>query len=154
MTVTYAGFWKRFAAVFIDGIILVVLTGFLYDSEAVPQEPMSRASRGLINILIFWVYFAAMESSSLQATLGKTALRIKVTDVNGAGVSFATASGRYFGKYSGLVLAMFASNLPASDAVLLLTVFALCILPVAIVPFTAEKQGLHDMMARCLVVNK
>lgn len=176
MTVTYAGFWKRFAAGIIDGIIIqvviiLVVTGY-YNSDAVSQELMSGASQeqidgfarglgSLIGFFSYWVYFAAMESSSLQATLGKMAFRIKVTDVNGFRVSFARASGRHFGKLSGmplgmgiLLMALFATlPQPIFVALLLLSILTWQF-PVAIVPFTAKKQGLHDMMARCLVVNK
>ena len=176
MTVTYAGFWKRFAAVIIDGILTGFVLGFLsgfYDFEAVSREFMSSGAsqeqidgfaRGLgsiIGLFSYWVYAAAMESSPLQATLGKMAFRIKVTDINGFRVSFARASGRHFGKLSGmplgmgiLLMALFATlPQPIFVALLLLSILTWQF-PVAIVPFTAKKQGLHDMMARCLVVNK
>ncbi len=40
-----------------------------------------------------------MESSSRQATLGKMALSMKVTDLQGNRISFARATGRHFAKY-------------------------------------------------------
>ena len=73
-----------------------------------------------------------MESSAKQATLGKLALAIKVTDLNGNRISFGRASGRYFAKIiSGLIF---------------------CI-GYIIAGFTEKKQALHDMIANCLVVN-
>ncbi len=74
-----------------------------------------------------------MESSPTQATLGKMALGIKVTDLAGKRVGFGKATGRYFGKII--------------SALILLIGFIM-------VAFTEKKQGLHDKMAGCLVVNK
>lgn len=91
---------------------------------------------GMVNILgiIFgWIYFAVMESSSVQGTLGKMALGIKVTDLEGNQVGFGKATGRFFGTII--------------SALILLIGFIM-------VAFTQKKQGLHDMMAGCLVVNK
>ena len=138
-TNSYAGFWKRFMAAIIDAIvttgisfavgmgygILVVLAG---------NEPyIDDGTASVLNLLINWTYFARMESSSSQATLGKMALGIKVTDLDGYRISFGRATGRYFGK------------------IISMLVFCIGFLMVA---FTKKKQGLHDMMAGCLVVNK
>ena len=78
-----------------------------------------------------WLYFALMESSSKQATLGKMALGIRVTDVNGNRIGFGRATGRHFAKIlSGLILGI--GFLMAA--------------------FTEKKQALHDMIAGTLVV--
>lgn len=83
------------------------------------------------SIILQWLYFALMESSKKQATLGKMALGIKVTDLQGNRISFGRATGRYFGKIlSGLIL-----NIGYIMAA-----------------FTEKKQALHDMMANCLVI--
>jgi len=87
----------------------------------------------ILGIILGWVYFAIMESSSTQGTLGKMALGIKVTDLEGSRVGFGKATGRHFGKII--------------SALILLIGFIM-------VAFTQKKQGLHDMMAGCLVVNK
>ena len=80
-----------------------------------------------------WLYFALMESSNKQATVGKMALSIKVTDINGNRLTFGRATGRYFGKIlSGMIL--YIGFIMAG--------------------FTEKKQALHDMIAGCLVVNK
>ncbi|HXI44099.1 MAG TPA: RDD family protein, partial [Bryobacteraceae bacterium] len=75
----------------------------------------------------------AMESSHYQATLGKKALGIIVTDMNGNRISFARANGRFFGKWvSGMIM-----NIGYLMAA-----------------FTEKKQALHDLLAGCLVVMK
>ena len=87
----------------------------------------------LLALFFSWMYFALMESSRLQATLGKLAVGIKVTDLAGNRIGFEKATWRYFGK--------FISALP------LLGGFVMA-------AFTARRQALHDRMAGCLVVNR
>ncbi len=88
---------------------------------------------GLLAFILQWLYFALMESSKNQATLGKMIVGIIVTDLYGNRISFGKASGRFFGKIlSGIIL-----NIGYIMAA-----------------FTEKKQALHDMIAGCLVVNK
>ena len=80
-----------------------------------------------------WLYFAIMESSSKQATLGKMSLRLQVTDMDGNRITFLRATGRHFGKII--------------SALIFLVGFIMA-------GFTEKKQALHDMMAGCLVYRK
>ena len=131
----YAGFWKRFAAGFIDYLITAVLGG-MAGAILVLIYGALEGAEGIIlaaGLLASWIYFAAFESSSRQASLGKMALGIKVTDLNGRRVGFGRATGRHFGKF--------------------ISIFILYI-GLIMIAFTQKKQGLHDMMAGCLVVNK
>ena len=137
----YAGFWKRFAAIFIDGLIWLI-PNLILQSVLVDQAKLARgdgdalagfAIYHIVTVLINWIYHAAFESSSKQATLGKMALGIKVTDLNGRRIGFGKATGRYFGRFFSMVI-----------------LFIGCIM----IAFTEKKQGLHDKMAGCLVVNK
>jgi len=74
-----------------------------------------------------------MESSELQATLGKMALGICVTDKYGNRISFGRATGRHFAKIiSSLTLGI--GYLAAA--------------------FTEKKQALHDIIAGCLVLKR
>jgi uncharacterized RDD family membrane protein YckC len=137
---SYAGFWKRFAAAIIDGIITsigAVAVGFVFGVVMVAggtSDPaVVQAMANILGIVLFWIYFAAMESSSSQGTLGKMALGIKVTDLAGNRIGFGKATGRHFGKLVSYII-LFVGFL--------------------MVGFTQKKQGLHDMMAGCLVVNK
>jgi uncharacterized RDD family membrane protein YckC len=104
-TLNYAGFWIRFAAVFIDGIIfsvffyglLFALGGFM-DPTAIMVSYAFALFGGI-------AYFVGMEASSKQATLGKMAVGIKVGDEFGNRISVGKALGRYFSKIiSGLIL--------------------------------------------------
>jgi uncharacterized RDD family membrane protein YckC len=153
-TVTYAGFWKRFAAHLIDSIIMSV-AGFLAilpilgliglgvgsamsgDSESMIGFIIAAIGAYLMAILALmvasWLYYALMETSVNQGTLGKMALGIKVTDLNGNRISFGKATGRYFGKILSSMIFMVGYIMAG---------------------FTEKKQALHDMMAGCLVVNK
>ena len=141
---SYAGFWKRFAAFIIDLFIMVIggfVIGFIF---GVPYDVMTGKAgfmefgddyilHFILTFLISWIYQAVMESSIKQATLGKMALEITVTDLSGGRVSFGKASGRYFGQ------------------ILSLLIFCIGFIMIG---FTAKKQGLHDIIASCLVVNK
>lgn len=102
----YAGFWIRFAAYFIDAVILAVvnyaLSFVLFEDYTMfaPHIPST-----VMSVVIGIVYFCAMESSSKQATLGKMGVGIKVGKANGERISFINAVGRYFGKIlSGIIL--------------------------------------------------
>jgi len=87
----------------------------------------------LAGYIVPWLYFALMEASAKQATLGKLALGIKVTDEAGNRVSFGRATGRFFSKIlSGMIL---------------------CI-GYIMIAFTKKKQGLHDILAGTLVVKR
>lgn len=139
MNTSYAGFWKRFCAYFIDIIItqivvviIAFICGFMIGMSG-GSEAEGAIVGGIIGIVLPWIYFAVMESSGKQATLGKMALGIKVTSTEGEKITFGKASGRYFGKIL--------------SALILLIGFVM-------VAFTEKKQGLHDIMAGCLVLNK
>jgi len=136
-----AGFWKRFVAVMIDFVILVTLTfllmmgiGIVIGGMMHDPELMTKFSQFgmLMDVVMFWLYFALQESSPLQATLGKRLLGIYVTDSNGERLTFIRATIRYFSKY-------------------LSSVFMIGFIMAA---FTKNKQGLHDLIADTLVVNR
>jgi uncharacterized RDD family membrane protein YckC len=146
----YAGFWKRFLAYILDQIIMSVVAFFLvvpflamigislWSSDFEPSGDfiltIISAYFMMIALLVAgeWLYFALMESMK-GATLGKMALGITVTDMYGNRITFGRASGRYFGK----ILSSLTFGIGYIMA-----------------GFTAQKQGLHDMIANCLVINK
>jgi uncharacterized RDD family membrane protein YckC len=128
----YAGFWIRFGAAFIDGLIttiaglaIVYATGGNYEQQGVMAN--------FLNIVLGWLYAAFMESSERQATLGKMAVGIKVTDMQGNRISFGQATGRHFAKIISAIILLIGYIMAAFDA---------------------KKQALHDKMAGTLVLNK
>lgn len=127
----YAGFWLRFVAFIIDSLILSPLAAFTYHPYNV--FGWSNYRTGFPGLIVGWLYFAFMESSSVQGTLGKLAVGIKVTDTYGQRLTFGRASGRFFAKLISSVT------------------FGIGYIMIA---FTQKKQGLHDMIADCLVVRR
>ncbi len=135
--VVYAGFGKRFLAALLDSIILGILSILIgvvigVILSAVSKD-LAKALGNLVGLLIGWLYYAIQESSEKQATIGKQALGIVVTDLQDQRISFVQATIRYFGKI-------------LSGIILLIGYF--------MVLFTEKKQALHDMIAGTLVVNK
>lgn len=143
----YAGFWIRFVAVLIDGVLLGIVVAiplvFLQfallgpQPMPVPGQPpdMSYFVRAqlfnLISAAINISYYALMESSQYQATLGKMALGLKVTDAYGRRLSVGRAYGRELAKIlSGLI----------------------CMIGYIMAAFSDKKQSLHDLIAGTLVV--
>jgi len=121
----YSGFWLRTAACLIDFLLVSAATGVLITITF---------GVGLVGIIfVDWLYEAAMLSSAWQATVGKRALGIVVTDDEGKRLSFAHATGRHFAKWLSR-LTLYIGFIMAG--------------------FTKKKQALHDMVAGTLVVNR
>jgi len=158
MNTNYAGFWMRLVAVIIDGIIIGVAQsfvlvpllaavgfGFASNAETMDFSDPDQAAGIIASIAAlmggYWIlamviqvlYFTFMESSKLQATVGKLALGIKVTDLQGNKLDFTKALIRN--------LCRIISN------------FTLLI-GYIMAGFTEKKQALHDMIASTLVVKK
>jgi uncharacterized RDD family membrane protein YckC len=133
----YASFGQRLAAFLLDVIILGI-AGFIvvffwtqaFVANGVSDRAGLQAMSFILRCVVCWIYFAAMESSPLQGTLGKLALGIKVTDLGGSPVSFGCASGRYFSKYVSSIILGVGWLLAA---------------------FAPKSQALHDMMAGTVV---
>ena len=154
--VEYAGFWLRFFAFLIDNVVLglgfvliliplVFLTGLHeFLGQFHPDEELNDAGifvlMGFVfllataSLVVTWLYHALMESSEWQATLGKKALGLVVTDMAGQRVSFARSTGRHFGKIITNMVPVFIGYIMAG--------------------FTAKRQALHDMLAGCLVLRR
>ena len=95
----YAGFWIRFAAMFIDACILSIFYAIvLYLFMGGFTDPNPSLVPALVLTVVGIGYFTGMESSSRQATVGKMAVGIKVGNAKGEKISFANALGRYFSK--------------------------------------------------------
>ena len=154
----YAGFWLRVVAAIIDGLLIgipFVVIAVVIFASAFPMlrnfgsepnpNPFLLISLFFPRLLLLaalglagtWLYWSLLESSSWQATIGKKALGLYVTDMMGAPVSFAKASGRFF---AGRGIAY----VPSIGGLYFLVD---CIMA----GVTEKKQALHDMIAGCLV---
>lgn len=157
-----AGFWHRFAAWLLDNIVLVVPNLMVFYSmhadramqawialiksqgsfSGAVADPASNAVMSQLQavsavcIIIGFIYYTAMEGSRWQATLGKLAVGLKVTDLKGQRLSWRRAAVRNAVRLLNMVGGL--SLLPL-----------VCYVPVA---WTRLHQGLHDMLASALVV--
>ena len=87
-----AGFWRRFGAYFLDGVLIGVVNVILV--LLVDQTIAS-----LLSLIVGVVYFATLEGGRTGQTLGKKALGIRVIDANTAGpIGFGRGVIRYFGR--------------------------------------------------------
>ena len=148
----YGSFIERFIAYIIDVIILGLMQGFIimpllaflgfkvvFNPNPTEEEIFSLLgsilSIGFTVYMVFfimgWLYFALLQSGTRQATIGKMAMGMIVTDVDGARLSFARASLRYFGKYISSAIMMIGYILAA---------------------FTEKRQALHDFIANTVVI--
>jgi uncharacterized RDD family membrane protein YckC len=148
---SYAGFWIRFVALIIDALIVGVVSSFVIvpilasfgiigsmsdmgnmdESYFAAMIAALSGVMAIVNLVIYWLYFSIMESSSWQATLGKRAVGVKVVNEQGNRISFVTATIRYIGKMVSSAILMIGYLMAA---------------------FTAKKQALHDMIASTYVV--
>lgn len=158
MNTQYAGFWLRLVAIIIDAIIIGIVQSVIFvpiltaagfgfataasEMDTNDMESMmgmmaaffaAIATYALLAKALQILYFTFMESSTLQATLGKLALGIKVTDMNGSKLDFGRAFVRNICKV-------------ISDCTLLIGYI--------MAGFTEKRQSLHDVIAGTLVVKK
>ncbi|MFC7521073.1 RDD family protein [Xanthomonas populi] len=157
--IVYAGLWRRVAASVLDGFVttfamcLIVIplmfavgfsanlgsAGAALDEGAGAQLAITLVSYG-IGLVIPALYFAWMQSSRHQASLGKLACGIKLVraDTNGGRVGFWRNLLRYV-------------------AYALITIFTLGIglfVSAFMAGLSARKQGLHDKVCETLVVDR
>ena len=135
----YGGFWLRFVAYIIDAVIMNIAGGILGAFVGIGVGAIgasdsvvmgSTISAGALSLVLNWLYSAVLESSEWQATVGKKALGLVVTDEAGNRIGFGRATGRYFAKI-------------LSSLILLFGFF--------MIGWTQRKQGLHDIICSTLV---
>lgn len=155
---TFAGFWLRFVAYIIDTVIIYAMQSFIFapvfawlgisfaarardfenlsDAEAMGVigtiAAVSTATIFLSSVIAV-LYWTLMESSKYQATVGKLALGLRVTDMDGKNLDFVKALVRNLCKILSAMIMGIGYILAG---------------------FTEKKQGLHDIIANTLVVKK
>jgi uncharacterized RDD family membrane protein YckC len=148
----YAGFWRRVGAALIDAAILVMPYILLAQKTVISGEHASffalqpTPDSALLLAAIYWAYKAGMEAAPWRATLGKLAMRLRVTDERGRRVSVLRATARSWISWAPMLAAVAGV---AGDILGLLALIS-CI----VVAATPRKQGAHDLLARCLVVRE
>lgn len=134
----YAGFFRRALAFIIDYILFFVVMSFLAPLM-VGGITFQSVDRGDTDWFMWFMlalvclYSAAMESSPLQATVGKLVMGIQVTSMDGKRISFVNALARAGVKILSVIF-----------------LFIGCI----VAAFTEKRQALHDFPTGSLVVRK
>ncbi len=170
----------RFLARFIDYIAVVIvaipfaiiLTAIIYPSikSAFENNPLSGLIAAIVGYILLVLaigvihtfYKPIMESSNLQATLGKLAIGAKVTDEDGNKIGFGKAFYRLFLiellPFILFILIIIALNFMDSPKFLQnLASNLLIIYPIAIgisIGNDNMKQGFHDRAAGTMVVRR
>jgi len=137
----YAGFWIRAGAAIIDlgslwlaetaVVVVVWRIGLVPLNERELAEGLGPLLAVLFWLLPAWPYFTICECSKGRGTFGKRLLGLHVTDLEGHRIGFGRANVRYWSK-------LFSA----------LTLYCGFIM----ISFTSRKQGLHDLIAKTLVL--
>jgi uncharacterized RDD family membrane protein YckC len=131
-----AGFWIRFVAAMIDGVLLLVVQGILLSAGwmlsgngANAGSAVNRAANFFATLLgaAYGIVFHWLWGQ----TMGKMALSIKVVSMDGGPLSFGQATGRYFATF--------------------LSAIILCI-GFIMAGIRSDKRALHDLLAGTRVV--
>jgi uncharacterized RDD family membrane protein YckC len=86
-----AGFWRRFAAALIDGIIVGIVGGIL--------EAALHSTGYALAAVLGIVYYGWLEGSASGQTVGKRGMGIRVYDLRGRGpIGLGRGIGRYFAR--------------------------------------------------------
>lgn len=164
--VNYTGFFKRALAYIIDMIILGVI-------DFAIAKVLKGSAYTLVTFIIILAYFAIMESSKFQGSLGKMLLRIKVTDEEGEKLSVLKAGARYIGLNIFSILADMAGIIQGKSSTVnpndmeavmksltdlphILGYIGLVYGIIIFISILASecKQGIHDKIVRSYVVDK
>lgn len=134
----YGGFWIRFLATLIDGVIIGIIGSLVGGNQVTSYEQTADGMYSvsvnffgwytlipIVYVLGFWIW--------KSATPGKMALKLKIIDEQGNNLTPVTAIIRYLGYLvSGIILGI----------------------GYLMIAFTKNKRGLHDMIAKTYVIRK
>ncbi|MBD1396929.1 RDD family protein [Pontibacter sp. JH31] len=91
-----ANLGARAVAFCLDALLLMLTIGIIeYFTVSSDEQAWLFKGERLLHLLLGWLYFAGLESSSWQATIGKQLLELRVTSETKDRISFACASLRY-----------------------------------------------------------
>ena len=126
-------FFKRFCAYIIDIIFIFLLIHLIDIVLAMTDMLPPLDVRILFYYIISVMYFALQESSAYQATLGKRLLGLSVCNLEGERISLPKAIARNVLRLLNWLIFSFGYLL---------------------ILFTAKEQGLHDLIAKTLVIDE
>jgi len=140
----YGEAWRRLVAALLDAAILAPpIAAAWWLTPAGPAESTATAIVFGSGLVMF--YRMVLEASARQATPGKRLLDLKVTNPEGARLSYASTAVRGWPFW--LPGAMFGVS-----GEIIAVVLVVCAAAVAVIPLTPRRQGLHDLTARTIVV--
>lgn len=138
----YAGFWIRLLASLLDGVILLVAAICIMVLTGVPMEHMmdfinveleGYTWQQSMYVFLSLLYVILLPASTLQGTLGKAALGLKITDVNGERISVWRSLGRALSEILSTII-LFIGYI--------------------MIAFHRQKRGLHDIIAGTYVIRE
>lgn len=136
-TFDYAGFWIRFAAKFLDSIILGIVNiilSFAIVGTAMGAKPGTTIVAQLLLMMIGLVIrfaYCVFFVGKFGATPGKMACKVKIVRADGSPVSYGRAVGRFFAEIlSGMILGI----------------------GYIMIAFDDEKRALHDRICDTRVI--
>ncbi|MDV2582613.1 RDD family protein [Alkalibacillus haloalkaliphilus] len=136
-----AGFWMRFLAVLVDGIVILALSwviavligdeAYFQSFQAEAAEQFATTSDNIANLVYSVIFVIGFTASQLKGSPGKLICRIQVVNPDMSKISIWKSIGRYFS-------------------------YILSALPLAIgymiAGWNKDKKALHDMICNTRVV--
>jgi uncharacterized RDD family membrane protein YckC len=124
-----AGFWIRFAAIFVDGIIIGIVNSAL--AAILSLNNNGRSGLQILLGLLYYVYFWSSNGPWPGQTIGNKLLNIRVIRTNGSDLTISQALIRYVGLFISI---------------------AVIFIGVIWAAFDPNKQGWHDKIADTYVI--
>jgi len=138
-SLSYAGFWVRVGAAFLDGLLLIVVNMFV--GIVLPLALAANASVTAAVPVVFvltWLFQMAIAITYETwfvgrhgATPGKMALKLRIVRPDGSPLTYARAFGRHWGKFLSSITLLIGYIIAAFDS---------------------EKRALHDRICDTRVV--
>jgi uncharacterized RDD family membrane protein YckC len=138
----YVGFWWRFLAAMIDGIILGALNlvvSLALGFSALQIIGLEQNTAGLTALVVSWLAGMAIRIAyevyfigAYGATPGKSVCKMKVVRADGSPVGYALATGRFFAKILSSITLLIGYIIAAFDS---------------------EKRALHDRICDTRVID-
>lgn len=133
----YAGFWIRFLAKFVDGVIVSVPSyGLQYGGAALSQDPETSMILFLVGWFVGFVLqlgYTVWLLGKYGATVGKMACGLRVVTPTGGKIGYGVACGRFFAEILSGIIVYIGYIMAAFDE---------------------EKRALHDRICNTRVIRR